>query len=105
MPEDYGFIISPSGDARHIHKRGKLRLGFSSPKVTWIPKEVKCQGPAMMIQWPDKSGNLRNKRLLEGLPRWQRNRMLAWRLCKTEHFLRNGVFLRGFVQLPGMQSP
>ena len=66
MPEDYGFIISPSGDARHIHKRGKLRLGFSSPKVTWIPKEVKCQGPAMMIQWLDKAGNLRMKRLPEG---------------------------------------
>ena len=45
------------------------------------------------------------KRLLEGLPRWQRNRMLAWRLCKTEHFLPNGTLLRGFVQLPGIQPP
>jgi hypothetical protein len=95
MPEDYGFDISPSGDARHIYKKGALRPGFSSLKVTWIPKVTKCQGPAMMIQWPDKAGNLRMKHLLEGLPRWQRNRMLAWRLYKTEHFHASGMFFCG----------
>lgn len=57
----------------------------------------------MMIRWPDKAGNLPLKRLLKGLPRWQRNRKLALRLCKTEHFLSGGIFLQWIVQLTEIQ--
>ena len=77
MPEDYVCITMTSGDAHHIYRTGgDPGLDFLSHSDVDSQIE-KMSRLGLMIQWPDKAGDLPLKYLLEGLPPWQRNRKLA----------------------------